>query len=206
VKGYQRFFHQQIEKTFPDKATRLIKEIDLAFKQIEPDIRFGSQSRNPVDRRMEFSGYFLAAIKVLDKEGETLAKIREVMISIAEEYVRPKNKLQAFLKKLPVLLMGTPLMKPLLNQFSKRVSVRAHPDGFVVNVLTDKKETLGFGYGIDILECGICKLFNKHQSAKYTSILCEVDHITTSLAGLKMIRTGTIALGANKCDFRYTKK
>jgi hypothetical protein len=32
-----------------------------------------------------------------------------------------------------------------------------------------------------------------------------VDEITSSLAGLKLIRTGTIALGAKKCDFRYQK-
>lgn len=58
----------------------------------------------------------------------------------------------------------------------------------------------------DILECGICKLFKKHNYEKYSSILCEVDEITSRLAGLKLIRTGTIALGAKKCDFRFKKE
>ena len=70
-------------------------------------------------------------------------------------------------------------------------------------MITDTKETYGLGYGIDILECGICKLYNKHNYNKFASILCEIDHITTSLAGLEMVRMGTIANGAQKCDFRY---
>jgi hypothetical protein len=39
--------------------------------------------------------------------------------------------------------------------------------GFIATIITDKKETLGLGYGVDILECGICKLFNKHNYQKY---------------------------------------
>lgn len=69
-----------------------------------------------------------------------------------------------------------------------------------------KKETYGFGYGIDILDCGICKLFSKHNYSKYAAILCEVDEITSALAGLKLIRSGTIANGAKKCDFRFRKE
>lgn len=82
----------------------------------------------------------------------------------------------------------------------------AHRDGFKIKIITDKKETFGLGYGIDILECGICKLYNKHGQHKFTSLLCEVDHITSSLAGLTLKRNGTIALGASKCDFRFEKK
>lgn len=45
---------------------------------------------------------------------------------------------------------------------TKHFPQKGHPDGFRVNMLTDKAETLGFGYGFDIMECGICKLFKKH--------------------------------------------
>lgn len=86
------------------------------------------------------------------------------------------------------------------------MAIKGHPDGFRVNMLTDKAETLGFGYGFDIMECGICKLFKKHNYQKYTPILCEVDHITSNLAGLTLIRTGTIANGATTCDFRFKKQ
>jgi hypothetical protein len=91
----------------------------------------------------------------------------------------------------------------LLKSFQKRVSVNTNAGGFIANIITDKNETFGLGYGVDIIECGICKLFKKHNYSKYASILCEVDEITSRLAGLQLFRSGTIANGAMKCDFRF---
>jgi hypothetical protein len=88
----------------------------------------------------------------------------------------------------------------------KKINAKGHPEGFLAKVITDKNETYGLGYGIDILECGICKLFVKNSAQKYTSILCEVDRITSTLAGLDLVRSGTLAGGAEKCDFRFKLK
>jgi len=203
---FRKYFHQGILKYDPHQATQLLADIEAAFKRIQPDVRFAKTSKNPVDRRMEIAAYILATIEVLDKAGAPLEKIREVLHGIAHELVRPKNALQRLLKKLPAKLIDTWIAKFLIWQIQKKVGERSHPDGFAVRVLTDKKETLGLGYGIDILECGICKLYNKHGLQKYTHLLCEIDYITTSMAGLTMHRSGTIALGASKCDFRYEKK
>ncbi|MEQ1585326.1 MAG: L-2-amino-thiazoline-4-carboxylic acid hydrolase [Cyclobacteriaceae bacterium] len=203
---FRKYFHDAIHKEYPQRAAHCIADIETAFKRIQPDVRFAKTSKNPVDRRMEIAAYFLATIEVLDKAGAPFEKIREVLHGIAHELVRPKNALQRMLKKLPVHMVDSWFGKFLIRQMQNKVSQRAHPDGFAVRVLTDKKETLGFGYGIDILECGICKLYNKHGLQKFTPLLCEIDYITTSLAGLKMHRSGTIALGASKCDFRYEKK
>ena len=93
-----------------------------------------------------------------------------------------------------------------MRKFHEKVSRNENKDGFIAHIITDPKQTFGLGYGVDIVECGICKLFAKHNYGKWASILCEVDKITTSLAGLDMIRTGTIANGAAKCDFRYKFK
>jgi hypothetical protein len=203
--GYRPYFEKIIRRNYLDKASHLITKITQAFNKIEPDVRFGFLSKNPVDRRMEVAGYFLATIQVLDQEGEDFNKIRTVLTDIAHEYVRPKNKFQAFLKRLPPKLIATIIGQLLLKQFAKRAGTRSHPEGFVAKIITDKKETREFGYGIDILECGICKLYTKHNYGKYASILCDVDHITSGMAGLKLFRTGTIANGAHKCDFRFER-
>lgn len=203
---FRKYFHVGIRKEYPQHASRYIGEIEDSFKKIQPDIRFAKSSKNPVDRRMEIAAYFLATIEVLNRHGVSIEKIRALLLGIANEYVRPKNAWQRMLKKLPVQVIDSSLGKFLIRQMQNKVSQRAHPDGFAVRVLTDKKETLGLGYGIDILECGICKLYTKHGLHNFTPLLCEIDYITTSMAGLKMHRTGTIALGASKCDFRYEKK
>lgn len=203
---YKKYFVRAIRDKYPGTADFLIPEIDNHFNTIRIDTNFSKTSGNPVDKRLDFSSYFLALIKTLEQRGESFETIRKICLEIVTEYVRPKNKMQQLLKRLPAKFTNTWLANVVISNLNIKVSKRSHPDGFVANIITDKEETFGLGYGIDILECGICKLFKKHNYEKYSSILCEVDEITSGLAGLSLVRTGTIALGAKKCDFRFKKK
>ena len=202
---YKIFFREAIDSHYQRNANSIMTEIGSTFELLREDIHFGKTSKNPIDRRMEIAGYFLAFMIVLDKQGESFERIRTLTLEIAQESVQPRNKLHALLKKLPAKLVNFGLTRIFLRQLDKKLSKRSHPDGFVARIITDKKETYGFGYGFDILECGICKLYEKHNYKRFASILCEVDHITSSLAGLKLVRSGTIANGAKKCDFRFIR-
>lgn len=167
MKPYKSYFQNAITNVYPANSKYLLDQIESAFDSLRDDIKFASTSPNPMDRRMESAGYFLATVIVLDTEGESFERIRELLITIAKDYVRPKNSFQKFLKKLPAKIVNTSLARILLSRLDKKLSKRGHPDGFVTKILTDKKDTLGFGYGFDIIECGICKLFEKHDYKKY---------------------------------------
>jgi hypothetical protein len=203
MKDYKPYFKQSIERYYQLDAANLIAQVNAEFLVIQSDVAFAATSSNPVDRRLDFAAYFLSLIKVLEKRGEHYDKIREICLEITIAYVQPKNRAEAFLKKLIPKLVGYKITNYFLKIFDSKVSEAGHPDGFVARIITDKNETYSLGYGIDILECGICKLFSKHNAHQYTSILCEVDKITSALAGLELIRHGTIANGAAKCDFRF---
>ena len=41
------------------------------------------------------------------------------------------------------------------------------------------------------------------ELAKY---LCRMDFVLADIMGMKLVRTGTIAEGADICDFRYSRK
>lgn len=205
MRAYKKYFDQALRLKYPGKAPEYIRETESLFLRIRTDLDFVSVSGNPMDRRLYISAYFLALIQLMDREGKSVEEIRSLVTGIASEYVRPKNKWQAFLKRLPAKLIKTELASILLKKMDRMVSRKFHPEGFRVRVITAKEETLGFGYGVDILECGICKLFARHGFSKYAVLLCEVDYITSSLAGLQLVRTGTIANGAEKCDFRFKK-
>lgn len=204
--AYKYFFKKAINQHFPGTAAALIAEVEERFAVLSEDTKFAATSSNPIDRRLDFTAYFLALIKVLENKSLSYEQIRAICLEITIDFVSPKNRMQKWLKRLPPKLVGWKISRPLLNKFNKKVSVKGNPDGFRAVILTDKSETYGLGYGVDILECGICKLFQKHDAGKYTSILCEIDKVTSALAGLELIRNGTIANGADKCDFRFKKK
>ncbi len=202
---YRKYFKAVIRIKYPLDSEYIIGEIENHYKIISLDTRFAATSGNPIDKRLDFCAYFLALIKTLDSRNESYETIRKICLEIVIDYVKPKNGIHRLLKRLPAKLVNTWLANVLLKSLNEKVSKNSHPDGFIANIITDKEQTYGLGYGIDILECGICKLFSKHNFQKYSSILCEVDEVTSGLAGLKLIRTGTIALGATKCDFRFKK-
>ncbi|MBI1224577.1 MAG: hypothetical protein GC192_05020 [Bacteroidetes bacterium] len=202
---FLKYFHHTIQQRYPVQAATLIVELNSRFKVLQEEVAFAKKSSNPVDRRLDFTACFLALVQVLEKHGEPYEKIRGICLEITHEYVRPKNAVQAWLKRLPVKIIGTPLGSLLTNFMRKKTEKLGHPEGFLTKMVTDPAQTFGLSYGMDILECGICKQFQKHGMQHYVSILCEVDKLTSAMAGLEMVRSGTIANGATKCDFRWKK-
>lgn len=203
--NFTKYFQKSLEKHFPQESTALVKEVEERFKVLSIDTRFASTSSNPIDRRLDFAAYFLALIQTLEKRNQSYDEIKSICLEVTYDYVLPKNALQKWLKRLPANLVGLKITKPLLKLFHNKVVTKGNEAGFRAAIITDKAETFNFGYGFDIHECGICKLFQKHNAGKYASILCEVDKVTSNLAGLELIRNSTIALGAEKCDFRFKK-
>lgn len=203
---YRKYFIKSITCHYPHESDKIIAGTDNYYTIISSDTKFALTSSNPIDKRLDFSAYFLAFIRTLDEKGESFDTIRKICLETVTAYVQPRNKIQAYFKRLLPALIGTWLGQILIKSFHKRISVNPNAGGFIAGIVTDRQATFGLGYGIDIYECGICKLFKKHHYQKYAPILCEVDEITSGLAGLKLIRTGTIANGANKCDFRFKRK
>ncbi len=203
--GYRKYFASTIQTNYPGNSGSIMAEIDQQFDKISPDIKFAATSRNPLDKRLDVTGYFLALIMSLDKRGESFDTIRKICLDIVTEYVKPRNKLQVYLKRLPAKLANTWIANRFIKVFNKRVSENANPDGFIAHIITDKEQTFGLGYGFDIIECGICKLYRKYHYEKYVPILCEVDKMTSEMAGLTLVRNGTIGMGAKVCDFRFIK-
>lgn len=205
MNSYRKYFDKTIRNNYPYNFVEIITETENNYKAIAVDTKFAKTSKNPLDKRLDFCSYFLALIKTLDHRGEQYETIRLISLQIVTEYVKPKNKIQKFIKRIPAKFTGTWFAGRIINSLNKKVRKNENKDGFIANIITDKEETFGLGYGIDIIECAICKLFSKHNFEKYAPILCEVDKLTSNLAGLTLIRTGTIANGAKKCDFRFQK-
>jgi hypothetical protein len=58
-------------------------------------------------------------------------------------------------------------------------------------------------WGMNVTRCGICHAYAKHDAMEFTPYLCATDDLVSDRSGQGLRRTGTIALGAHRCDFRY---
>ncbi|MDG2334235.1 MAG: L-2-amino-thiazoline-4-carboxylic acid hydrolase [Myxococcota bacterium] len=75
----------------------------------------------------------------------------------------------------------------------------AAPNEFVFTII----EGPGFDRGMNIESCAICHLFGKHDAMDLVPYMCAYDDVVSDAAGQGLRRTGTIALGASRCDFRF---
>lgn len=200
---YKKYFTKAIHRRFPIDAADVVAQVDGQFAQIHPHVAFAATSINPMDKRLGFSAYFLALIQTLEGRGLGFDEIKDICLAITYDFVTPKNAVQAWFKKLPVKLLGSKIGKGLMQVFSRKISRLDNAEGFRATVAPVNNNE--YILAMDIRECGICKLFAKYNAVKYATILCEVDKLTSNLAGLEMVRSSTIAYGADKCDFRWKK-
>ncbi len=59
-----------------------------------------------------------------------------------------------------------------------------------------------FSWGFDVHSCAILKSAQRHGAAELVPFLCAVDDVMSDKGNQGLRRTGTLALGAGKCDFR----
>ncbi len=62
-----------------------------------------------------------------------------------------------------------------------------------------------FDWGIDFTECAICSFFQAQDAREFLPYLCRLDYVTADAFGLGMIRTKTLAEGADRCNPRLKR-
>ncbi|MCZ6616861.1 MAG: L-2-amino-thiazoline-4-carboxylic acid hydrolase, partial [Gammaproteobacteria bacterium] len=63
-----------------------------------------------------------------------------------------------------------------------------------------------YDWGMNVKSCGICYQFSKYDAMDLVPYMCATDDVMSDLGHQGLRRTGTIAVGAHQCDFRYQRK
>ena len=101
-------------------------------------------------------------------------------------------------------LMGGAFRLPVIRNAILRSMERARedPGGFVMTKV-DTGDLMAF----DVTYCPISKFFAEHDAVEVGPLVCKVDDmLADTLPGISLQRTGTIANGAARCDFRYRRE
>jgi len=76
-----------------------------------------------------------------------------------------------------------------------------HPGEFVVQRV--EPEDPASQWGFNITSCAICHQYGKHGAMDLVPYMCASDDVISDIRGQGLRRSGTIALGAGHCDFRF---
>lgn len=81
-----------------------------------------------------------------------------------------------------------------------------HPGEFEVEMVQPEAGDESFTMGYNVKFCAICYLFSQHDAMALVPYMCASDDVVSDAQSQGLKRTGTIALGAHCCDFRFGGK
>ncbi len=90
-------------------------------------------------------------------------------------------------------------------KWSANSHLRRYENDWVVDIIEGTPQD-DFELGYDYHTCGICNLCRDECCFELAKYLCRMDYVLADMMQMKLIRTKTIAEGADSCDFRYGRK
>lgn len=193
------FFRRALATRFAqDEVDRIAEELQAEFRAMLPRLPYIGGKQNPLTSNLVACSWFLALYRVLKPRGLSDDEIGDLVYRVAEEWVTSTPR---WIGRMQSLLVKTPLLRFIFNRISRQTQQRKYPGDFVVHFVPGDGRT--FDFGLDFTGCAIHKFFQAEGAGQFAKYMCRIDYLTTSYKGIELTRTGTIANGADKCDFRY---
>jgi len=182
-----------------EQTDSLIAQARREYQALIPLLPFVG-TRQPFVEFIVTGGSFLAMYRVLKTQGWAVEETGRLIYRIGEAFVKTYPR---FVTR----FMGRRIFSQTYIAGARRRALESqqnpHPGGWVAVFVEGDGET--FDYGVDYLECGICKLLAGQGAAELAPYLCVPDVFYSEAFGWGLRRTQTLAEGRGRCDFRFRK-
>ena len=199
--GMGALFVQALSQYFDEsKSKALLKESRQEFLRMIPKIPYVGGDRNFLTQGLIESALLLPIFLILEREGLSLRQIAkisyETMVHDRERMPEEKKRKirdAFFSDKITVI------EKARAEESQKRI----YAEDWVSEFVPGDGKT--FHFGLDFVECGVCKYYKNYDAERFVPIICLGDYATYGTFGVGFQRKETLATGSAKCDFRFIK-
>lgn len=181
--GIAGWLRPAIERLVPD-ADAVVDEARNGFEGLLGELGYVDRPTHSMASSLFWAGIVLAVHEVLRERGVD-----------AHAWGRELHTLPA--------LASEPDDEALAVQAREAAASQAEPVAgeFVFEMLEPDENGVR---GMNIHSCAICHLFGKRDAMELVPYMCALDDVISDALGQGLRRSGTIALGASHCDFRYS--
>ena len=182
-------------------ADEIVSEARAEFEAIVPEIPYiGGKKNRLTSEALIPSVACLALYRALKKRGKNVEDAGMIIDGIVQSQLDS-------IPRLMISLVGRYRSSKLyIRKMKKQAKVsqkRRYPGDWVFTIVDGAGED--FDYGIDFTECGICKFFSAHDAKELIPYMCAVDFPVSKVMNTGLVRTTTLAEGADKCNFRFKR-
>jgi hypothetical protein len=94
-------------------------------------------------------------------------------------------------------------LRPIRNLLVSKMLKADEPEGFHFEKVDEPGAIMAF----DVRVCPIVNFAKQHGAPEIVPVICRLDDLVADLLlGIELHRSGTIGMGAERCDFRYVRK
>ena len=186
----------QLASSLVDDAEAAVEEAARIFERMIPNMAYVEKPEHPMASITFVTMTLLAVHLALRERGvgvhdfgsAMLTAMAQGQLSAPEETVDDRPPLERFAAFVA----------------SAEASQRdAAPGEYVFEaILGDRKD---FDWAMNVKSCGACHAFSKYDARDLVPYFCAADDVISDQGHQGLRRTGTIALGAHQCDFRYKR-
>jgi hypothetical protein len=183
-------------------AQEIVRRMRREYELVIPQLPYIGGKKNRLTENLIGTATSLALFKELRGRGETTEHIGRVHDRITESYLSslPQWRLRVMRGVLSSRL-GLWVIKSSIKRAAATSQERRYPEDFVFSYV--EGDGRAFDFGIDYEECAIVKFFRRQGAEPFTRYVCLFDYPHSRLAGTGLVRTMTLAEGAERCDFRF---
>jgi hypothetical protein len=179
----------------------ILREARNEYETLVPQIPYIGGSHNHMTQDLTESVQMLAFLRVLRRRGVTAQQCCEITYRGLETRLA---RYPRFLLRLIGRYSFSRVFVGRLQRQAVESQKRVYPGDFVFDViLGDGKE---FDWGLDFSECGIRKFYQAQNALEFMPYVCLVDYALSEAFGYGLVRTKTLAEGADRCNPRMKRK
>ena len=190
-------YHRALEDRFDTRSREgIVAAARSKLEELAGEIPYAGQDRHPMAANIIGPYLFLCFALILRERGSTT---EEIGAFVHASYTTPFSWLPRWLLRRlrrPIFWMTFRRMAAVAEASQRRED----SDQFVLAVPTPPP---GADFALEIRDCAVCKAFAKHGEQSVVPYVCATDDLISDDLGLGLRRTGTRAVGAERCDFVY---
>jgi len=182
-----------------EQASQFMLEARQEYETLIPRIPYIGNNKLSLSFFIPTTRY-LAMYRALQKQGRTIEDAGRLAFMIGTEEARA---IPLIARRIMGYLWFSPLFTKQIEKRKIRLQQHRYPGESVLNYV--KGDGREFDYGVDYIECAVCKFLQAENALELAPYACALDKPVSELMGWGLTRTMTLAEGSPKCDFRFKK-
>ncbi|HEX9002338.1 MAG TPA: L-2-amino-thiazoline-4-carboxylic acid hydrolase [Blastocatellia bacterium] len=179
---------------FANDAEAVVAEASAIFDEMLPNMAYVDKPQHPLASALFICSVNLSLYLALKKRGVDVHAFGNAML----------NGLTR--APIPVPKESDEVLQERLAQFAliaEASQVSAAPGEDVVEFVS--RENADFEWGYNVKSCAICQAAAKYDAMDLVPYFCAVDDVMSDKGNQGLRRSGSLAVGASHCDFRYQR-